>query len=110
VNKRTWVFIIVALLVSVFLAVVVSPFASSSPDGLEKVAEDRGFLDKAEHQPPAWKHSPIPDYAVAGIKNESVGTALAGLTGTLLVFAVGLAVAKVISRKKALKSPLDTRQ
>ena len=108
-DKKTGLFIVIALVVSVFLAVVISPLASSSPDGLEKVAEDKGFLEKAEEHQAAWKYSPIPDYAVGGIKNESVGTALAGLIGTLLVFAVGLGVAKVISRKKALKTLPDAR-
>ena len=98
-DKKTWIFILLALLVSLLLAILMSPFASSSPDGLEKVAEDKGFLDKAEEHETAWNHSPIPDYAVGGIKNESVATALAGLIGTLLTFAVGLGLAKVMSRK-----------
>ncbi|NIA06418.1 MAG: hypothetical protein GWP14_02080 [Actinobacteria bacterium] len=100
VNKKTWIFILWALLVSVLLAIFISPFASSSPDGLEKVAEDKGFLNKAEDHEPAWNYSLIPDYAVGGIKNESIATGLAGLIGTLLTFAVGLGLAKVMSRKR----------
>jgi len=99
VDKKTWTFVLLALLVSILLAILLSPFASSSPDGLEKVAEDKGFLEKAEERQPAWELSPIPDYAVGGIENESLATALAGLIGTLLTFAVGLGVAKLISRK-----------
>jgi len=99
VDKKTWIFISVALLVAVLLAMLISPFASSSPDGLEKVAEDKGFLEKAEEQEPTWKHSPIPDYAVGGIENESLATALAGVIGTVLTFAVGLGLAKLIVRK-----------
>ena len=34
-----------ALAVAVALAAFASPYASSSPDGLEKVAETNGFLD-----------------------------------------------------------------
>lgn len=100
-DKKTWLFVLLALLVSLLLAIVISPFASSSPDGLEKVAEDKGFMEKAEEQEAAWKLAPIPDYAVGGIENESLATALAGLIGTLLTFAVGLGLAKVISRKVA---------
>ena len=98
-DKKTWIFIAIAMVVSVCLAVVISPLASSSPDGLEKVAQDKGFLEKAEEQPATWQHSPIPDYAVGGIRNESLATGLAGLIGTLLTFGVGLGLAKVISRK-----------
>ncbi len=39
-------FTLAALAVAVVLGVALSPFASSSPDGLEKVAADRGFLDR----------------------------------------------------------------
>jgi len=99
VDKKTWFFVLLALLVSILLAILLSPFASSSPDGLEKVAEDEGFLEKAEERQPAWELAPIPDYAVGGIENESLATALAGLIGTLLTFAVGLGLAKLISRK-----------
>jgi cobalt/nickel transport protein len=99
VNKNIWAFVFPALVVSVLLAILISPFASSSPDGLEKVAEDKGFLEKAEEQEPAWKHSPIPDYAVGGTDNELLATSVAGLIGTLLTFAVGLGLAKLIARK-----------
>ena len=37
-------FYIGGFIVSLFLAGVVSFYASSSPDGLEKVAEDIGFI------------------------------------------------------------------
>ena len=103
-DKKTWGFVIMALLVAVLLAVFVSPFASPWPDGLEKVAEDKGFLERAEEQEPAWKHSPIPDYAVGGIENESLATALAGLIGTVLTFGVGLGLAKVISHRRAIRN------
>ena len=99
-DKKIWGFILLALFVSVLLAVFISPFASSSPDGLEKVADDKGFLTQAEEHEPAWKYSPIPDYAVGGIKNESLATGLAGLIGTLLTFAVGLGLAKLMSRRR----------
>ena len=43
----------------------------------------------------------MPGYTVSGVRSESVGTALAGLAGTLLVFAVGFGAAKLISRRRA---------
>lgn len=105
--KKTWSFVFPVFLVSVLLAILISPFASSSPDGLEKVAEEKGFLAKAEDEPPAWKHAPIPDYAVGSTENESLATALAGLIGTALTFAVGLGLAKVIASKKKAQKPLQ---
>lgn len=91
------VFVAVALAVAVGLAVAVSPFASSSPDGLNKVAEDKGFIDKeAPHS--IQDGSPIPDYAFPGVKNERVATGLAGFVGTLTVFAIGFGLAALLAR------------
>ena len=39
--------VIGGLIVALGLAFFVSPLASSSPDGLEKVATDEGFIDTA---------------------------------------------------------------
>jgi cobalt/nickel transport protein len=77
--------IIGGLLVSFFLAVFLSPLASSSPDGLEKVAEELNFLPRGEGK--EIIKSPFPHYTIPGLKNEILGTALAGLIGTLLTFA-----------------------
>ena len=45
---RMWIIVLaIALVCSVFL----SPFASSHPDGLEKVAEDQEFIDRGAGEP-----------------------------------------------------------
>ncbi len=93
-------FIIAAVFVSLFLAVFISPFASSSPDGLEKVAAEKGFMEHAEAEGvTAWEASPIPDYAMPGVKNEKAATALAGLIGTGSIFVIGYALAKLMAKK-----------
>lgn len=95
-------FFFLFLLVAVLLAVIISPFASSSPDGLERVAEDKGFLGKGEAEPAL--RSPVPDYLMPGIKNEKIATAVAGVLGTLLVFGVGYGLAAVLgATRKARK-------
>ena len=91
------------LLVSLLLAALVSPFASKAPDGLERFAQDKGFAEKGEGRA-AWRFPLMPGYTVAGVRSESVGTALAGLAGTLLVFAVAFGAAKLISRRRAAGS------
>jgi hypothetical protein len=85
-------FTILALAVAVGLATAASPFASSSPDGLEKVAADKAFLARGEAQ----ETSALADYAVPGVGDERLATGLAGFGGTLLVFAAsyGLASAR----------------
>jgi cobalt/nickel transport protein len=83
--------------IALVLALILSPFASPSPDGLERVAEDRGFLHKGEGEPAL--SSPVPDYLWPGVKSESVATSIAGLGGTLLVFFVAYGLGKAVERK-----------
>jgi hypothetical protein len=88
----------ICLLVAVF-----SPLASSAPDGLERVAENKGFLEQAGGSP----FQVIADYVFPGIENEALATIIAGITGTLLLFgmAYGLAWLLIASKKrKALPS------
>jgi len=79
---------VVGLLIALALTVI-SPLASAHPDGLEWVAEQKGFLDTA--QGPLYEI--IPDYVLPGVSSEAVATILAGVIGTLIVFGVTLGVA-----------------
>jgi len=89
-------FVILALAVAIGLATAASPFASSSPDGLEKVAEQKGFLDEGR-----TRDAPIPDYAFPGAGDDRLATGAAGFAGTLLVFAAGWAVVRLVRRPVA---------
>ena len=89
-------FMLTGLLFSLALGTALSPFASSSPDGLEKVTEKEGFLRREVGERHAWTGSPFPEYTVGGIENERASTAVAGFVGTLVTFGAGLAIAKVI--------------
>lgn len=96
-------FLALALAVAFGLAVAVSPFASGSPDGLNKVAEDKGFLaDGRLHS--IQDSSPVPDYAFPGIDNERVATGVAGFVGVIGVFTLGTGLAYVIRRRDAGRS------
>jgi len=83
-----------ALILALFLAIL-SPLASSSPDGLEKVAEDKGFIDTALEA----SYEIIPDYVMPGIANDAVATILAGIIGTLVLFGIGYGLAKLLKAK-----------
>jgi PDGLE domain len=91
-------FTILALAVAVGLATGVSPYASSSPDGLEKVAEDKAFLDQGTLHS-VQEDSPVPDYAFPGVDDPRVATGLAGFAGTLLVFGVGYVLVVATRRR-----------
>lgn len=83
-------FLAAALALSVALAVAVAPFASAQPDGLERVALDRGFADSGRLHA-LQREAPVPDYAFPGIDDGRLATAAAGLAGTLAIFGLGLA-------------------
>ena len=85
--------IIIGLVLAMALAIF-SFLASSSPDGLERVAEDKNFIEKATN----IVKSPIPDYLFPGIKNEKIAGSLAGIAGVIIIFALGYSLAKLLSR------------
>ena len=92
--------------VAVALAIAVSPFASSSPDGLERVADDSGFLDKGMLAP-VQEGSPVPDYAFPGVEDSGVATGLAGFVGTLATFAIAYGIGFALRRVRGARGPED---
>jgi hypothetical protein len=82
-------------LAAALLLAVLSPVASASPDGLERVAGDMGFAETAGET--AFRV--IPDYFFPGLDNGAAATIVAGLVGTLLVLAITLGLAELLKRK-----------
>jgi cobalt/nickel transport system permease protein len=81
----------VAVGLSIALVIAAFSFAASpSPDGLERVAEDTGFLDTALG--PVYEI--LPDYTIPFIGNEVLSGILAVVLGTLLVFGTALLLAR----------------
>jgi PDGLE domain len=105
VSTSMRLFTVLALAVAVGLATAASPFASSSPDGLEKVAQEEGFL-QGGRLARVQEKAPAPDYAFPGVRDERLATGLAGFTGTLLVFAVGYGLARVVVRRPPRAEPV----
>lgn len=93
VKGGVWGFAVAGLAVAVVLGVLVSPFASSEPDGLEKVTA--GW-----QQAQVWKYSPVPDYEVGHVGSDFAKVGVAGLVGTVLAFGVALAVAGIFRGRK----------
>jgi len=74
----------IILAVSLFAGGILSIFASSFPDGLERVAEDKGFIGAGV----SLISGIIPDYAMPGITYEPLAVALAGIFGTIFTFII----------------------
>jgi cobalt/nickel transport protein len=95
-NKQSK-FLIAGFVLSLVLAGVVSNYASSSPDGLEKVAEDIGFLDSAKDH--TYADGPLADYGVKGIENERLSTGAAGVIGVIATAGVSTGLFLLLRRK-----------
>jgi cobalt/nickel transport system permease protein len=80
--------LIVALAVVMF-----SPLASANPDGLERVAEDAGFLSQAQDAP----YTILPDYTIPFLGESAVSTIVAGLIGAIIVAAIAYGVGRWLS-------------
>ncbi len=85
----------IALVICLAVAFI-SPLASASPDGLEKVAEDHEFIELAEEAP----FQIIADYLFPGIENEALATILAGIIGTIVIFGAVYGLARLLRLRK----------
>ena len=82
--------VVVALAVTFGLAAFASPFASSKPDGLNKVAADHGFDRSARTS--ATEHSPLAGYEVKDVGRAGVSKGLSGVIGVVCTIALATAV------------------
>lgn len=96
-RNRTLLLIAVGLGIAALITLF-SPLASSEPDGLERVAEDKEFIEKAEDAP----YQIIADYVFPWVGNEDAATILAGITGVGIVagivFGLGFALLRLPAR------------
>lgn len=91
-GRSSWVVVALGLIV---LVVVAAAFlASGDPDGLERVAEDTGFLDAAEGSP----FSIIADYVFPGLDGPAA-TIAAGVIGVAVVFGVVWLIGRLLARR-----------
>jgi cobalt/nickel transport protein len=99
-RRRNRVFILGGLGIALMIAVLLSPFASTNPDGLDRVAKDLKFDTKESQNKPAHKlpfYTMFDEYALRGVP-EQFATPLAGLAGTLLTFGLAWGIGKLAVR------------
>lgn len=94
-TRPVWIAGIVASLV---LAGFVSFYASADPDGLEKVAHDKGIDKKAEEH--ATADSPLADYGVKDITDARLSGGLAGVIGVGVTVVAGTGVFWALRRRR----------
>ena len=93
-GSRGWV---VAGILITLAVVLLSPFASADPDGLERVAINVGFINNGQSAP----FEIIPDYSIPFLGETSVSTIAAGAVGVLVVLAVAFLVGRSLQQKRA---------
>ena len=86
-NRKAVGWFIAGLAITVFIAVVVSQFASDEPDGLEYVAEQQGFGDAADAHDLA--EAPLADYGENLESDSRISTGIAGLVGVAAALGLG---------------------
>lgn len=91
-GSRGW---ILAGVVISLLVVLLSPFASSNPDGLEHVAGDLGFLQAGQSAP----YQILPDYTLPILGETSFSTIVAGMIGLLVVGAIIVLLGQAMKAK-----------
>ena len=83
----------------VLALVLLAPLASSSPDGLERLAENEGFAESATEAP----FSMLSGYLFPGIENETVAALLAGWIGVTAIFLLAGGLSLAVQRRRALR-------
>ncbi|WPO73241.1 MULTISPECIES: energy-coupling factor ABC transporter permease [unclassified Streptomyces] len=95
-HRKVW---LAGIATSLVLAGVVSFYASGNPDGLEKVAHDKGIDKKTEDH--ATADSPLADYGVKDITDARLSGGLAGVIGVGVTVVAGSAVFWALRRRRA---------
>jgi hypothetical protein len=92
--RRYWW--LVGLGIAGLIVLLLAPLASPDPDGLERVAEDHGFLAQAQDA----LYSILPDYSVPGLDDPAITTIVAGLVGVVIVFGLMWGLGMLLSRRR----------
>jgi len=92
-GSRGWV---VAGGLTSLAVVLLSPFASANPDGLERVAIDLGFINRGAEAP----FSILSDYAIPWLSEGAGSTILAGAVGALIVAAIAAGLIWIMRRRQ----------
>jgi cobalt/nickel transport system permease protein len=94
-RRKVWV---TGLVTSLVLAGFVSFYASASPDGLEKVAKDKGIDKRVEKH--ASQDSPLAGYGVKDISDARISGGLAGVIGVGVTVVAGSGVFWAVRRRR----------
>jgi hypothetical protein len=87
---------VAGIAIAVMVVIALAPLASPDPDGLERVAEDHGFISQAQN----FFTGLLGDYAIPGVDNAWLSTVLAGLLGVAIVVGVVYLLGRLVARRR----------
>ena len=79
-------------------AVLISPLASGSPDGLERVAENLGFLGSGLDAP----YQILPDYTIPILGETALSTILAGIVGAMILMGLLILLGRNLRKRSEI--------
>lgn len=95
-SGRGWVF--VGVVISL-IVVLLSPLASVSPDGLNRVAMDLGFIHSAQAA-----NGPLAGYVIPFLANSSLAKILAGALGAAIVLTLVFVTGRTLQKKSSIEN------
>lgn len=81
--------------------VLLSPWASANPDGLERVAEDIGFIHQGMDAP----YQLLPDYTIPLLGESGLSTIIAGAIGALVVAGLAIGIGRLLKNSAPAAPP-----
>lgn len=94
-NRSYIRWVLAGLAVAVIVVVAAAIWASADPDGLERVAEDVGFIGAGQDSP----FSIIADYVFPGLDGP-MATIVAGIIGVVVLFGIVWLIGKALARRR----------
>jgi|SRR5919201_2811879 cobalt/nickel transport system permease protein len=86
---------LIGLVVAALVVIVFAPLASGDPDGLNRVAENLGFIRREQPAP----YEILPGYEVPFLTGNA-STIVAGLIGVLVVFTLITVIGRLLARRR----------
>src|SRR5215211_4606055 len=107
-SRRNLTFLVGGLVVALVLAGGLSYYASSQPDGLDKVVTGKGLDRGASHHD--LSEAPLAGYDTSGVHDRRLSVGVAGVVGVLVTFVLGAALVYGVRRRVDDPGPGRDRQ
>jgi cobalt/nickel transport system permease protein/cobalt/nickel transport protein len=90
--------VLAGIVVAFLIAGVASFYASSDPDGLTKVSQEKGFASSADDHGAA--DGPLAGYETKGVGNARLSGGMAGVVGSLVVLVLAGGTVVLVRRRR----------